>query len=433
MLCPFCKREIRENIDECPYCHRIIRERIIRNADTTNEDQHKVFYTKARIHQDGKEFINKILSPLAFLNKLFRRLPPLIIIILAIIIIGIFSGEPNENIEVKKFPPLEEPKTINFNWEYKDRYYALTEILYKTVDSYYHNSTPKECYCSENDCLNDLKFKQECYAGFLKEADEDDTISRFVLDIKSLGQQDKLNDDEVIELIVAFVQSIPYDKERSGKILSFSDTTDTDDPDLRPSKYPYETLFEYEGVCSDKSILAAALIKQFGYGVSLLGYPNEEHMALGIKCVKDYSSYNSGYCYAEVTNIGYRIGLIPSESNIKSNQPFSEIVIQPYKEQKENQYQEVKLGTPEIYEISDGRTYMKIIDTVRIEQETQSLLKIIDEQENQLIYYEQRLKSFKETSDYNSYNVLVSQYNALIKSYNNTVNKYNSLLKNLSL
>ena len=429
MLCPFCKKEIEDNAEECPYCHTVIKERIARNTNTTNEDLHKVFYTKAKTHQDEKGSSNKILSFYSFFKKSFRSLLPLIIFILAAIIIGEFSGISNDNIEVKKFPPLEDPETVTFNWKYKSLRYTLTETLYKTAYNYYHDLTPKECYCSRDNCVNNLQAKQECYRGFLKEADGDNTISQLALKIQSLGERSNLNDDEIVELTVAFVQSIPYDEERGKKMLSSPDINSTNSHDLRPLKYPYETLFENKGICSDKSILAAALIKQLGYGVSLLGYPTEKHMALGIKCLKDYSSYNSGYCYTEVTNLGYRIGVMPSRTNLS----FSDMTIQPYGGQHEIQDQGAELGTPEIYEISDGKSYTKITDTVRMEQERQSLLKTINEEKNQLEYYKTQLDFYQETDDYEDYNMLVPQYNALVRSYNNTVNKYNNLLKNLSL
>lgn len=65
--------------------------------------------------------------------------------------------------------------------------------------------------------------------------------------------------------------------------------------------YPYEVLSYNSGKCEDKSILAAYVLSQMGYGTALLLYYPEHHMALGLKCPKQFSINNSGYCFVETT------------------------------------------------------------------------------------------------------------------------------------
>jgi len=65
--------------------------------------------------------------------------------------------------------------------------------------------------------------------------------------------------------------------------------------------YPYEVLSYNSGKCEDKSILAAYVLSQMGYGTALLLYYPEHHMALGLKCPKKFSINNSGYCFVETT------------------------------------------------------------------------------------------------------------------------------------
>lgn len=65
--------------------------------------------------------------------------------------------------------------------------------------------------------------------------------------------------------------------------------------------YPYEVLYYDAGKCEEKSILAAYVLTQQGYGTALLLYYPEHHMALGLKCPTRYSVDNSGYCFVETT------------------------------------------------------------------------------------------------------------------------------------
>jgi hypothetical protein len=66
--------------------------------------------------------------------------------------------------------------------------------------------------------------------------------------------------------------------------------------------YPYEVLYYDMGKCDDKSILMAYVLSQMGYGTALFLYYPEHHMALGLKCPKQYSLEGSGYCFVETTS-----------------------------------------------------------------------------------------------------------------------------------
>jgi hypothetical protein len=98
---------------------------------------------------------------------------------------------------------------------------------------------------------------------------------------------DNINDrsylpQERARIAVSLIQHIPY------KVTS-------------RTYYPYEVLYYDSGKCEDKSILAAYILSQMGYGTALLLYYPEHHMALGLKCPKKFSINNSGYCFVETT------------------------------------------------------------------------------------------------------------------------------------
>ena len=97
------------------------------------------------------------------------------------------------------------------------------------------------------------------------------------------------NKDDQVRIAVSLVQNIPYDYES----LKFLNTKD---------RYPYEVIYDNKGVCGEKSKLLAFILRELGYGVVLFYYEQENHMAVGIRCPKQYSQYiyrGEGYCFIE--------------------------------------------------------------------------------------------------------------------------------------
>jgi len=94
--------------------------------------------------------------------------------------------------------------------------------------------------------------------------------------------------DDAARAAISLVQHIPYDEAR----LSVQSS------DLR---HPYQVLYDNTGVCSEKSVLLAALLKELGYGVALLSFDSQNHMAVGILCPAQYSYRGTGYAFIEST------------------------------------------------------------------------------------------------------------------------------------
>ncbi|WP_440950700.1 hypothetical protein [Methanosphaerula subterraneus] len=94
--------------------------------------------------------------------------------------------------------------------------------------------------------------------------------------------------DDAARAAISLVQHIPYDDAR----LSVQSS------DLR---HPYQVLYDNTGVCSEKSVLLAALLKELGYGVALLSFDSQNHMAVGILCPAQYSYRGTGYAFVEST------------------------------------------------------------------------------------------------------------------------------------
>ena len=96
------------------------------------------------------------------------------------------------------------------------------------------------------------------------------------------------NQDDQVRIAISLVQNIPYDNK--GLFSTNS-----------KMRSPYAVLYENKGVCSEKSLLLAYLLRELGYGVVLFTFKSENHMAVGIKSPTQYSYKNSGYAFIEST------------------------------------------------------------------------------------------------------------------------------------
>jgi len=433
-FCQFCGIEIdskerKENYPKVPEKYRI--EYIGRPEDEWKRKKQTIYKTG---HWDNLKLWWSEKNKYLFKNILKAIF---VIGIVVLFIWGIVSDKQadistnnvNTNVLERNFPALREPKTVIFQWEYKDKTYTLTEILYKTAYEYY-NSEPKVYYCPKSGCPEGW---EENYAKiFLKKVEGDNTISQIASDIKTIGQRTKLDDDQIVELTIAFVQSIPYDFEKT-KVAEFL------------PRYPYETLYDNKGICSDKSFLAVLLLEEMDYGVALFAFDYEKHIAPAVKCPKEYSSYNSGYCFAEVTDFGFRIGEIPP-IDIVTGRPKTKAIIELFNEGKEIGLSRSELKNPKIYEITDGNSYQGIIKTNQIIQRIETLEKelgelkriisLLENEANQLKtsvdYYDQQAKAayrmheiFKDNASYNEYMRLYFQYKSVYANYESKLNEYN--------
>ncbi len=104
------------------------------------------------------------------------------------------------------------------------------------------------------------------------------------------------NNKEQAKIAISAVQNIPYDwKGLAG---------------TPEGRMPYEVLYDNTGVCGEKSLLLAYVLRDLGFGVAIFEFEAESHRAVGIKCAK--GNYNSNYCFIESTS-PYPVGQIPSD------------------------------------------------------------------------------------------------------------------------
>jgi hypothetical protein len=111
-----------------------------------------------------------------------------------------------------------------------------------------------------------------------------------------------LTDDEYLEMVVSFVQQIPYDITTTGV------------------RYPIEVIYDQKGDCDEKSILLTGLLSREGYDVGLLLFPSLQHATAGIRIhlatnnpsFRVFSDGKRDYIYIETTTTRL-IGFYPDE------------------------------------------------------------------------------------------------------------------------
>ncbi|MDD1674598.1 MAG: hypothetical protein LUQ13_03035 [Methanomicrobiales archaeon] len=129
------------------------------------------------------------------------------------------------------------------------------------------------------------------YRSFVKDADQEEFFNDLIAEFRRLRAENNLDSDQYLELMTAFVQSIPYGTEQGAP------------------KFPIETFADYSGDCDDKALLLAALLAREGYNTSLLYFAAEKHMGVGVADpVNQFRS--SGYAYIETTGT-FLVGMVP--------------------------------------------------------------------------------------------------------------------------
>jgi len=377
-------------------------------------------------------------------------------------------------ISFRKFPEAKGAKQITLNCNYKGKKVVVTESLYQSIDDFYSSDPKKRSYTALDN-----------YKGFSSSYPEDSTITDLVQKINSKGKAMHLSKDETMDLATCFVQNIPYDKEKGKVVLSQGEGTSVSSLDSKAmlGRFPYETLYDNEGICTDKSYLEAAVLEKMGYGTAILTFDKERHMAVGVETPADYSLYDGRYSYLETTNVGYNVGQIPEIDNQVGSAKSSSI--EKVSKKEEGRYwipdiPEPNMSTPQVTALYDGNVYMRIVDTTKKLKRMKELVKIINLKSNKLFAYQDKLTKMKEASDplvqsyeeyanelqiaenrykqkptstnfskyqnvyaeykrrykaatsaISAYNSSLSNYNTMVQNFNALIGEYNSLNKNI--
>jgi hypothetical protein len=288
-------------------------------------------------------------------------------------------------------------KTLDFKFNYKEETFNYKITLYP--DLYYFSSNLKnqDCYFGTD------KYTE----GFLEDPYNNyfiDAVSKDFISLKNKGY----SNDEIVEIATLFVQSIPYG---------------TDSSDL--NRYPYETFYEDEGNCLDKSLILVGILKNLNYtSYIILGESDYEYHALvGIVCEDGNIEYTGkDICFVETTIY------TPISSEI-------EIDIEDYIQTSE--------GDKVYRGVNYGKDLINLFDTKYFEVE--NIESQLDSIESDLIEIEGKMCKTdcvvceeglfgvefvnwdKSASIFRCYDA--NKFNSLLKGYNSNIDDYNLLVE----
>ena len=308
-------------------------------------------------------------------------------------------GDITSNFNVEVYKTLFQIE-VDFQKNILDKYQSAPRTL-----SYYVNETPPS--------------DEEFYNLFLNDDDDLYLLEGLLETLRSVNDQKF----DIVELIVAFVQSIPYDSYAADV------------------KYPYETLAFNKGDCDEKSILLCKLLYLQGYNACLFVYEEEKHMAVGLK-VADQGYYKDGYVFIESTNT-FPIGEKgrSADNKLSNEEP---VVLFPNKNSDGffEQYESVQSCYKEIND-THGPFYLKndiyaksILDNIRIlEYQMDSINSKLESIELKLKIKKKSIDSLQLknnnidllNNEIDDYNLIITRQEPLIINYNHLVQKINGL------
>jgi len=160
--------------------------------------------------------------------------------------------------------------------------------------------------------LDDYKFKFDYYwYSYFSSKRRTSDLSKYVTPnhesikeytdfIKFKAKGENLEDFNLIEKIVEFIQRFDYIKDAK---INFDDYP----------KYPIETIVEENGDCEDTSILLATLLESFGFDAILVKF--SDHVGVGLNCDDcdgvNFEFNGNKYYYIETTGPNWEIGQLP--------------------------------------------------------------------------------------------------------------------------
>ena len=347
-------------------------------------------------------------------------------IFLLVIIVNLFSCRTSrvEDFFVPELPIQEEYFNINQSEGFGEEI-EFNFTLFKTT----YNLTfeiEKDLYDDVRQKLKNIQYdsgmgmRQDQYDTFVY-----DDYDVYVLNtiINAISESEGRKEYDLAQLIVAFVQSIPYDHS-------------AEEP-----KFTLETLYNKTGDCDDKSILLAKLLSYAGYETCLFIYEKGQHMAVGLKVDESTDSYKDGYIFIEAT--GYNpIGNIPEKfaDNVDIRNEDPKIIevdiadsfhaIYGYEELKDfyllvkNKYGDGYFNTT----VEGRKIYEKMTDLNLEISNNQTRFKSLENEING------KLKSLDKTNSLqiDEYNKLINQFNDLKDSYNNKIVSLNKLINRIN-
>lgn len=179
---------------------------------------------------------------------------------------------------------------VTFTTNHQDNVYQFWVEIPETMEEYYT-----------------ARYRTREYGAYVSDRYDDEYLNQITNEFKSKSSGGTRSDIETIDHLMTFVQKLEYSKDKVA--TGFNEYP----------KYPAETLLDKGGDCEDTCILLASMLEQLGYDAVLLGYFEQQHMAVGLagdESIEGTSVEHNGreYYYVETTAPGYSIGDVPRDS-----------------------------------------------------------------------------------------------------------------------
>jgi len=174
-------------------------------------------------------------------------------------------------------------KDINLSYFLEGQEYKILFTVYGGVNDYVSQLSRTILFKNGK-----VPFRVDFKIRSINDEVQKEAILPLVKRIQNLAPNNKV---EQARIAVSLVQNVPY---------GFSDKSAfVGGAELDHSRYPYEVLYENQGICGGKSQLLALLLRELNYGAVIFFFSDENHEAVGIKCPVEKSFYGSGYCFVE--------------------------------------------------------------------------------------------------------------------------------------
>ena len=249
--------------------------------------------------------------------------------------------------------------------------------------------------------ISETVWLTQSYRAMVQDPAQNSLYAALLTETDKIRLQQKLSDDEYLELIAVYIQSLRYETREQN-----------------PAKFPVETVVDRAGDCDDKSLLLAGLLSREGYPVALLLFGPESHMAVGVGS-DDYLYKNTGYTFVETTNYSF-IG-VPTDKLGGNLTLYSDPVIIPisngtkcYRSGSETR------SIHDMYVLSD-------LKAKELEPQVKSRGSDLTFQQEKIAQLESQIHEIYKPGNSGSYNTQVAVHNALVSDYTTRLNAYRQL------
>ncbi len=207
---------------------------------------------------------------------------PILLVILLILIscTGYYLFYLNSNPHIYPDDSYTGTLTAEYTFPFKD---SSVTLVVSVPASTYHGAG--------NDGSKSIPYTKipslEYYTDIINDPLQEEMYAQILAQTDNVRSSWNLTDDEYVELLATFVQSINYSTKEAYR-------------------YPVETVIDKFGDCDDKSMLLVGLLTRAGYDAVLLVFEEESHATVGIKTT-DTTVYpdTGGYAILETTSYSY--------------------------------------------------------------------------------------------------------------------------------